>query len=172
MPARRPLDPIGLFVRLTTGALLLAAVGLALPAMASAHGGGEALVHVPTSPVVAGRPITVLVIDLEPDTDFRLEISSFGTRMRLGEAHTDAEGHASVDVVVPANVRDGPALVQALDSAGTTAETWVQVGTNTVSSPAPPPGASVGTVALVTGAAVVLVVLALIGSAVLRRRNS
>jgi hypothetical protein len=172
MPARQPSDLVRPFSRLTARALLLAGVVLALHTMASAHGGGEALVHVPTSPVLAGRPITVLVVDLEPDADVRLDVHSFGRRMPLGEARTDAEGHASVDVVVPADVRDGPALVQAVDPAGTIAQTWVQVGTGTLSTPAPPAGGSTGTVALVAGAAVVLVVVALMGSVVLRRRIS
>jgi hypothetical protein len=152
-------------------ALLLAGVGLAVPTMSSAHGGGEALVHVPTSPVVAGRPMTVLVIDLEPETDFRLEVHSFGQRMPLGEARTDAEGHASVDVVVPANVRDGPALVQAVDPAGTTAETWVQVGTGATTTPTPQPGA-LGlpeAIAVIAGAALVGVLLAVV---IVRRRVS
>jgi hypothetical protein len=112
-------------------ASLLALLGVVMPGVAIAHGGGEPWIHVPAQSIEPGQPFELWGADLGPDASVAVEIVVDQQSIQLGSVTADAEGHFTQTLTLPAGVPEGYRQLHADSSAGVDAFMWVLVGQNT-----------------------------------------
>jgi hypothetical protein len=120
---------------------LLAAllIGLVSAGGASAHFGGGAYLVVPADYINPGEPFEVVAVDLTPNASVSLTMTTDDRIASLGDAISDAYGHFTTTLPLPADFPAGYAQLFARAQDGTSASTWVLVGARTAATP-PPPG--------------------------------
>ena len=152
---------------------VLAIAGLAT--VASAHGGGSPSLLVPLDHVVPGQSFEVQADDFEAAVNLRMSVTRDATTLDLGDAVTDADGHATVVGVLPGSYPFGYAEVTAAGDDGSRAGTWIRVGDSTYVSPvdASRGGVKLGPeVWLLAGAAIAITVLGGLAFVAARRNRS
>jgi len=131
---------------------------------ALAHG-GEPGVEVIPSRIGAGEPIRVIGDDFEAGDLITLTLRTGDGDFALGEAVTDADGHFTLDVALPANLEVRPYEVRATDSFGDTASGFLTVVRTATQASAVPASVAVGLTAIAAAT------VAAVGTVVLRRRR-
>jgi hypothetical protein len=111
---------------------------LLVPAGASAHLGGEPLIHVPLDHVAPGQSFPLIGADLGPETKVAFRISQGDRDISLGGIVAGSNGHFRTTLVVPRSFPNGYAKLSAAGSDGSEATTYILVGPRTESTPPPP----------------------------------
>ncbi|HEY7599556.1 MAG TPA: hypothetical protein VH741_06490 [Candidatus Limnocylindrales bacterium] len=113
---------------LVRGLLAAAATVVLLPIAALGHGGGLPWIYIEATQVWPGQPFHVLVIDMGPFTDVSLEAEAGGRRVVLGQVETGPQGHAEIDVTLPADFPIGYAQLYGNGDDGTAVNAVLAVG--------------------------------------------
>jgi MYXO-CTERM domain-containing protein len=100
-----------------------------------AHGGAAGLEVIP-SRVAAGNSVRLVGDDFEGGDRVRLTLLTGDGDVVLGEVVTDADGHITIEIVLPAGLDTRPYEVRATDSFGDTVSGYVTV----VGTTSPTPG--------------------------------
>ena len=95
-----------------------------------AHEGSEPWIHVPAQSIQPGQTFELWGADLGPGASVAVEILAGGESIQVGRVTTDAEGHFTQTMTLPAGVPDGYAQLHARADAGDEALMWVLVGQN------------------------------------------
>lgn len=126
----RPALPIAL------ACLVLAWLGTG---SALAHEFGEPLLYVPADNVVSGEPFDLWGVDLDPSATVLVEVVLGGQVLPVATVLTDADGHFTQSVTLPAGLPDGYTELIARADGGTSTSTYVFVGEGPPEGVAPLP---------------------------------